>query len=30
MIREWGGRMAALAGLPDGSLAEPFQRVVTE
>jgi LmbE family N-acetylglucosaminyl deacetylase len=30
MIREWGSRMAALAGLPDGSLAEPFQRVATD
>jgi LmbE family N-acetylglucosaminyl deacetylase len=30
LVREWGARMAALAGLPAGSLAESFQRVVTE
>ena len=30
LIRGWGARMAALAELPEGSLAEAFQRVVTE
>jgi LmbE family N-acetylglucosaminyl deacetylase len=30
LVRERGARMAALAGLPAGSLAESFQRVVTE
>jgi LmbE family N-acetylglucosaminyl deacetylase len=29
LLREWGGRMAAVAGLPEGCLAEAFQRVVT-
>ena len=30
LLRDWGARIAALAALPEGSLAESFQRVATE
>ena len=29
LLRDWGATMAALADLPEGRLAEPFQRIVT-
>lgn len=29
LIRDWGTAMAALAALPEGRLAEPYQRIVT-
>ena len=29
LMRDWGTQMAALAGLPEGRLAEPYQRIVT-
>ena len=29
LLRDWGGQTATAAGLPKGSLAEGFRRVVT-